>query len=242
MKISEKRLHELHFEDSECKNLMEILAIDIPILMKAKFPELTLQPFLPQLGFLKRMQLAADAFYAYKGNQAFDLLKNQKSDMLRGIGCYVLGLSSYPFQEKLKFIKPLADDSNSGVREYVCYAMRPHIIAFMSDALTLLQEWTLHDSERIRRYASEVTRPRGVWCAHIHALRQNPELGKIILEPLKNDPARYVQLSVGNWLNDALKDNLPFVVDLCKRWQEESPTQNTQKICKRGLRNLKKFQ
>mgnify|MGYP000299424427 CR=1 FL=1 len=83
-----------------------------------------------------------------------------------------------------------------------------------------------------------MTRPRGVWCSHITQLRQTPWLALNILTPLNQDKERYVQLSVGNWLNDAGKDHPLWVKNLCEEWQNITPTPETLKICKRALRNL----
>jgi 3-methyladenine DNA glycosylase AlkC len=72
-----------------------------------------------------------------------------------------------------------------------------------------------HSSENIRRYASENTRPRGAWCSHIKEFKQDLIPGLRILEHLKDDSSKYVQLSVGNWLNDAGKENPKWVKQVC---------------------------
>ena len=71
-------------------------------------------------------------------------------------------------------------------------------------------------------------------------LKEKPELGLPILEPLLVDDSKYVQKSVGNWLNDASKSQPSWVEGLSKYWLQQSPTVHTIAIFKRGLRTLNK--
>lgn len=142
--------------------------------------------------------------------------------------------------EKLQQIQPFAADTHFGVREISWMTVRQSIIENLEESLQILSQWTLSEDENVRRFASEATRPRGVWCAHIEALKQNPELALPILEPLKSDSSRYVCDSVGNWLNDAGKTQPQFVVDLCGKWEQESCTKATTYIIKRALRSIGK--
>jgi len=86
----------------------------------------------------------------------------------------------------------------------------------------------------------EVIRPRGVWAKHIEDLKQNPSKALPILNQLKSDPSKYVQDSVGNWLNDASKTQPDFVMMLCEKGSKESDTKETSKIIKKAKRTIVK--
>ena len=75
---------------------------------------------------------------------------------------------------------------------------------------------------------------------HIAALKDQPELGLPILQPLMSDPSKYVKDSVGNWLNDASKSKPDWVRALIDKWLAKSDTSDTAYIAKRGLRSLNK--
>jgi 3-methyladenine DNA glycosylase AlkC len=102
----------------------------------------------------------------------------------------------------------------------------------------MLQPWTEEPQHHLRRFACEITRPRGVWCTYIPELRKNPKPGLPLLETLCADTSRYVQNSVANWLNDASKDNPVFVKTVCRLWAQQSKTSETAYICKRAQRTI----
>ncbi|MEG2103335.1 MAG: DNA alkylation repair protein, partial [Flavobacterium sp.] len=142
--------------------------------------------------------------------------------------------------QKLEKIQRFSGDKHFGVREICWLAIRSNISKDLVKSIEILSGWTNHADENVRRFASEATRPRGVWCEHIEELKQNPELGLAILEPMKSDTSKYVQDSVGNWLNDASKTQPEFVKSLCEQWKNGSPTKETAYIIKKALRTIEK--
>lgn len=242
--ITLSRRAELSAGTGEAATLTECLAVDFAALMQAALPDIG-QGALSQMshaatdGISKRMAMAARLILDGYGMQKLDELRFHPSDTVRGWACFMVGATEgYSLGERLAMILPLADDHHFGVREWSWMALRPHVAADLQNAITLLSGWTNEPSDRLRRFASELTRPRGVWCAHLVALRTSPELALPILEPLRADPAPYVQDSVGNWLNDAAKDQPEWVRALCASWQENSPSPATVRICKRAQRSI----
>ncbi|WP_121967185.1 DNA alkylation repair protein [Myroides sp. N17-2] len=172
-------------------------------------------------------------------NELFTLLKQHKSDLVRCWATYFIGYNeSFSISEKLEAIKYFAGDGHFGVREICWMAVRGDIIAHLEESITLLLSWTKDDNEYVRRFATESTRPRGVWCKHIDVLKETPELGLALLEALKEDSSKYVKDSVGNWLNDAGKTRPDFVIELCKRWEIGNRSKHTEYIVKRAQRSL----
>ena len=188
------------------------------------------------------MQTMGEALYTHLGRSACLDLANHSADTVRGWAVFAL-----VSQEKdadvdtlLTLARPAADDPHFGVREWSWMAVRPHLVPQLDEAIRALRPWTSESSERIRRFASEALRPRGVWARHIPALKEEPERGLPLLEPLRADSSRYVQDSVANWVHDASKTQPTWAIGLCERWQEESPTPATERIIKRALRSIRR--
>jgi len=172
------------------------------------------------------------------------ILKNLSTHISDSIRCYAPYLislnSNLNIEAKLNKAKALAADNHFGVREVAWMALRPEIDKNLEESIKILSHWAEDENENIRRFATESTRPRGVWCKHIETLKESPELALSILEKLKSDKSKYVQDSVGNWLNDASKLKPNFVIKLCDEWKKVSPTKETEKIIKRARRTIDK--
>lgn len=228
----------------EASNLTECLAVDFGTLMRASIPgsednAVTLMDSAAGTGISRRMALAGRIIVERHGLGALDHLLIHPSDTVRGWACFAIGSAEdMPLSDRLDLIRPLADDPHFGVREWAWMAIRPYLAGDLSHAIALLAELAGEPSERLRRFACEATRPRGVWCSHITELKSEPERALPILEPLRDDKARYVQDSVGNWLNDASKTRPDWVRETCARWLDQSPRPETGKIVKRALRSI----
>lgn len=242
--IAPDRLDALNSGTAEAAVLTECLAVDFAKLMHHAIPQLgagavaTLKQASGE-GISRRMTLAGRLIYNGLGLGIAETLRSHPSDTVRGWACFVIAADeSLTLSNRLDLMKPLADGRHFGVREWAWMAVRTDIAQDIGNAISELTVWTKEPSERLRRFASEATRPRGVWCKHIDALKQAPELGLPILEPLRADPSAYVQDSVGNWLNDASKTQALWVRNHCDRWLHESSNPITARICKRALRSL----
>ena len=236
-------------------NLNEFLAIDLQQLVTAVAQDMGLDPAherlqdtLAMLGSFKPMKrhgLIAHALYDLTAQSAdpdalAQRLVTHPSDVARGWACDWVRYSGWPLARQLQAQQRFAADPHFGVREMAWVAVRDEVVAHLDEALDLLQPWVQHGHEYIRRFACELTRPKGVWCAPIRALQAEPQRALQLLEPLRADPSRYVQNSVANWLNDASKTQGPWVESVCQRWGRESPCDATHYIVRRARRTLDK--
>jgi 3-methyladenine DNA glycosylase AlkC len=240
----------------ETKTLSECLAVDQAILAQAVLHRIGLKQEADDLarvasgaralGISRQMaEIGAALSRLLDGNSRravlIDELSTHPSDTVRGWAAFMIGRSDEwsTIERRLTKMRPFAADHHFGVREWAWLAVRPAIAAELKAAIKCLTDWTTDTNPYVRRFAVESTRPRGVWCAHIEVLKERPELGALLLEPLRADKDKYVQDSVANWLNDASKSQPTWVKTTCARWTR-SGDPNTLRIVKRALRTLQK--
>jgi 3-methyladenine DNA glycosylase AlkC len=234
-------------------NLNEFLALDLARLTRNVAKHIGIDPdsehivdmigMLPAFKPIKRHSHVARALYELTRerddrDRIAHALASHPSDVARSWASQWVMFSDLTLPRKLESVRRFAADPHFGVREMAWMAVRDEVAGAVDVAVSLLQPWVHDPDENIRRFASELTRPRGVWCAQIEALKAQPWIALPLLEPLKADPSRYVQNSVANWLNDAGKTQAEWVHDLCERWEAKSRTAATAYIVRRARRSF----
>lgn len=231
--ISRKRVDELNSGQFESSHLMEIFACDFNKIAKSANIDL---PNFTDGKILQKMQ-----FFG-RGISDYSQFQNHKSDIVRGWCTFnIAQQKDLSCQEKIIKILPFANDHHFAVREWAWLAIRNDIINNLELSLKMLIDISKDKSYYLRRFAIEITRPRGVWCRHIKKLKENPQLAIDIINNNRKDENLYVKNSVGNWLNDSIKDNKQWVLNLCQKWSQEE-NQNCKYIIRRALRNFDKKQ
>ena len=118
------------------------------------------------------------------------------------------------------------------------FAVRPFIHKYPTAAIDKMIEWTKHKNAKIRRLASEGTRPRLPWAMALPEFKRDPSPALPILKALKNDTDEVVRRSVANHLNDICKDNPEIAIQLALDWFGK--TNETNDLIKHGTRTLLK--
>jgi 3-methyladenine DNA glycosylase AlkC len=235
-------------------NLNEFLALDLGRLTRNVARHIGLSPdadgitdtlaMLAAFRPVKRHEHVARALYDLaRGHPDRDAIAHRlathASDVARGWATQWVQFSELPLPAKLQSVRRFAADPHFGVREMAWMAVRDRVGPQLDEALALLDAWVHDADENIRRFASELTRPRGVWCAPIEVLKAQPWRALPLLEPLKSDSSRYVRTSVANWLNDASKSQPQWVDEVCRRWVREAPGPECEQIVRRACRTVR---
>ncbi|WP_223556895.1 DNA alkylation repair protein [Lysinibacillus sphaericus] len=177
---------------------------------------------------------------ATKKEDVIKLCSQHVSDSVRCWAAFMNKNNDHTLEEKLLYIRSFAADHHFGVREIAWMSIREDLSENVEESVDLLTEWAKSEDENIRRFSLESIRPRGVWTKHIERLKQEPQIVLPILNLLQSDSSKYVQDSVGNWLNDASKTQPEWVINLCDEWQKDSPTKATERIIKKAQRTIEK--
>ncbi|MBB6111412.1 3-methyladenine DNA glycosylase AlkC [Mucilaginibacter lappiensis] len=118
------------------------------------------------------------------------------------------------------------------------FAVRPFLLKYTEKIMKQMQLWSVHENYKVRRFASEGSRPRLPWGLAIPALKKDPTQVLAVLENLKNDPSEWVRKSVANNLNDISKDHPEVMIAIVRQWHGVS--KETDAIIKHASRTLLK--
>ncbi len=225
----------------ESISLQEVGQVDFKQLILNAIPELEedLARFTLPESIPLKMQKTGRWVLLQMGLQSFFRLAEHPSDIVRGwTGYMVADIPDWTIADRLQLLRRLAVDDHPLVREWCWHALRPLVIAHPEEAVLALKPWVADDNECLRRFAVEVTRPRGAWGPHLKAFKTDPELAVSLLDPVKDDASVYVQMSVSKWLLDVVPSRPDWALQLARRWQYESGCYATRSILKTGLRDL----
>lgn len=117
------------------------------------------------------------------------------------------------------------------------FAIRRLLDRDLERSLRVIQRWTVHPDEHVRRLASEGTRPYLPWAVRVPGIVLAPGSTIPLLDALYRDPSDYVRRSVANHLNDVARHAPALVVATAERWLA-APDGNTASVVRHGLRTL----
>ncbi|MFT5351853.1 MAG: 3-methyladenine DNA glycosylase AlkC [Gammaproteobacteria bacterium] len=119
------------------------------------------------------------------------------------------------------------------------FAIRPFLLNDSEKTVRQMKRWSKHRDWRVRRLASEGTRPRLPWGKQIPQFIKDPSDILPILNTLYDDTNLVVRRSVANNLNDISKDHPELAANLATDWLSNK-SESAQWTAKHGLRTLVK--
>lgn len=133
------------------------------------------------------------------------------------------------------------DLSMKALERFTCkssaeFAVRPFLLREPERMMRQMMAWAGHQSEHVRRLASEGCRPRLPWGQALPMFKRDPAPVLAVLELLKADPSLYVRKSVANNLNEIAKDHPDIIIATARRWKGTHP--DTDWIVRHGCRTL----
>src|SRR6266852_4971082 len=155
---------------------MELIAVDQPRLFALLLPRLARKKrLLGSPRMLQRLVAGGRIIWDTLGDDLWLQCDDWTSDVARGWAAMAVGcVPLLPLRSRLRLARKFAIDPHWAVREWAWLGVRDHIVDAPLSALTNLTPWANSRSPFVRRFASESTRPIGVWSKHIRAFRVDP--------------------------------------------------------------------
>lgn len=234
------------YSPSFYNNLAECLIEVIPSFDKKKFIKQIFTDAFKQMELKERMRYTSQTLHPYldkdfgkAAKQLENLVKVLRKKNVGEDGLAMIFLPDYievygidDFKNAIKSIEIVTQFVSCEL------AVRPFLLKYFNEMMPVMVQWSLHENYKVRRLASEGSRPRLPWAMAIPTLKKDPTPILPLLENLKNDPSEWVRRSVANSLNDIAKDHPTIVLNLVKQWADIS--KETDAIIKHGSRTLLK--
>lgn len=136
------------------------------------------------------------------------------------------------------------DDSLEVLRELTKrftseFAIRPLLLHDLDRGLDRMASWTADPDWRVRRLATEGSRPLLPWAERLPALVADPSPTRAILDALHDDAEESVRRSVANHVNDHSRGHAGFAVEVVRGWQVRGGAHLGQ-VSRHALRTLVK--
>jgi 3-methyladenine DNA glycosylase AlkC len=119
------------------------------------------------------------------------------------------------------------------------FAIRPFLEQHLEDTLAQVQRWVHDEDWRVRRLASEGTRPLLPWGRHVAALKRQPQRCLGLIGPLAADASEVVRRSAANHLNDVSRLDVDLALEHAQRWAAQAGEAGQQTV-RHALRTLVK--
>ena len=198
-------------------------------------------------GFFERQDIFADAFEATLGP---DYTKNLRiftrilgPKLKTSTGMFTHGWWLWPISRYVER-HAIEDKETSFTFIYELtqrftgeFAIRPLLEAYPEETLAVMLTWSRDSSVHVRRLASEGVRTRLPWARKSRVALEHFGAYAAILTSLRTDPERFVQKSVGNNVNDLMKEDRLKALALVERWCSGVVSPETGWIIRHGLRN-----
>ncbi|MFW6252347.1 MAG: DNA alkylation repair protein [bacterium] len=120
------------------------------------------------------------------------------------------------------------------------FAVRPLLRDAPGATLAVLHTWAQDSDVHVRRCASEGVRINLPWTQKLTVALDHFDAYRTILDRLNRAPEKFVQKSVGNNLNDLMKNDAEKAWIIIEAWRADSPGAETDWIIRHGTRSLGK--
>jgi 3-methyladenine DNA glycosylase AlkC len=117
------------------------------------------------------------------------------------------------------------------------FAVRPFLQRDPASTLARMQHWCTHDDPRVRRLASEGSRPLLPWARRVSHLVDDPSLTVALIDALAGDPDEVVRRSAANHLNDISRLDPALAAEVARGWIGRGLPDGARTV-NRGLRTL----